>query len=558
MESSQVLHEWERAAALLFPNELKDAFGGSDTRKAVEDVVGGDFDQAVKNHNPIYYLILSCWFDNDPDLLYPPAHRDILCRDLATFYQEDLSLFSGYIVLWPKNLFKTTIGLAFVQFFLMRQRLILDKDPRVVIEHHKEEYAFRNLGKLKEKFHAHAWMAKRFPEFCFKKKFGLVGQFDLKNRKNQDKGSSGSIEPSCYACSVGTVVAGWKFDLRFCDDIVTEDHAKSATLRSDLVQRYEVGRNMLDVGKSKELIMGHRWHVEDHYGTCVNAVRPNGNRMYASSIRPLLNDEETETLCPNRYSVATAKQLREDEILRTGSDYNYWAVRQNNPKRAAKVIFDPNWYAWFGKNDPNWDKFIAKTMKVIIMDTAHKDEDTRGGGDKTVIQCWAFDWIDGLIHKYILDHDQSVFWDVFNAGREAGLMAKKWRTDLVFAEEIGQKSSLLVMDREARKIGFTGGFMRVRGTKRTKKDRTRALFGEYRAGRIHVYDKLPFLEEFKTSHENWTEGTKHGDDEVDCAAHTCDEAVVEKLGLMDWKEETPLSDLYFPENTNNQSRYSPV
>lgn len=558
-DHSAVLHEWERAAALLFPQELKDAFGGSDTRKAIEDVVGGDFDETVEKHNPIWYLLLSCWFDNDPDLLYEPAHRRILCRDLATFYLEDIAQeFSGYIVLWPKNLFKTTIGLAFVQFYLMRERLVLEKDPRVVIEHHKEEYAFRNLGKLKEKFQAHAWMAKRFPEFCYKKKFGLVGQFDLKNRKNSDKGSSGSIEPSCYACSVGTVVAGWKFDLRFCDDIVTEEHAKSATLRSDLVQRYEVGRNMLDVGKSKELVMGHRWHTEDHYGTMSTAVRANGRKMYASSIRSLLNDREDATLCPNRYSVDAAKKLREDEILRTGSDYNYWAVRQNNPRRAAKVKFDSNWYVWFSRSDPKWHKFVFRTMKVIIMDTAHKDEDTKGGGDKTVIQCWAFDWIDGLIHKYCMDQEMSDEWDVFEAGRECGLMARKWRSELIFAEEVGQKSSLITMEREARRVNFTGSVNRLKGTKRSKKDRARALFGEYRAGRIHIYDKLPYLEEFKTSHETWTEGTKHGDDEVDCAAHTCDEAVVEKLGLMDWNSEQPLTEIFHAQNEVQQSRYAPV
>ena len=115
-------------------------------------------------------------------------------------------------------------------------------------------------------------------------------------------------------------------------------------------------------------------------------------------------------------------------------------------------------------------------------------------------------------------------WDIFDCGREAALMAKKWGgIELAFTEEWGQKNSLYVMNREMqRRWEWRGKLIKLKSRKGStnagKRDRIEAWITEFKAGRVHIYEHLPFKEVLMLQIENWNPRVEHGDDAVDCGA----------------------------------------
>jgi len=538
--------------------ELLEGFSGKKSRGPIEDMLETTLEQAVKGHNPVWFLSLSCWFDNDPSMLYPPFHRDVLCRELLRFHFEPKGDFQGHIFLCPKDTFKTTFGLCYCQFRLSRAKLLEGRDDSLCIRHHKEDFAAADLNMLKLRYSRHPWTKRFHPEMVnLAKRFGNDTEFDLPGRI-RDK--SGAIEPSVYAVGRKTVTAGWKFGLIFNDDLVTEEQLRSLAEREDAKNCYEFGRIMLDAKRGKELTVGHRWHVEDLYGTLLAAKTRTGVPLYTSKVLSAI-DENGDPLT-ERHSKEWLEGEREAEIARTGSDQIFQAVRLNKPQRTGDVRFDPSWYSWFSRQTKEWRSKVANMRKVLFCDTAHKDQGSAGRGDNAVIGVMGFDYEKGILQKYRLDLVVSDTWDIYDCGRELLNVAKRWGlvNGLFFAEEHGQKSSVYVMQREMTKDGWRGRGVPIKGmgTKNVKADRINAYLMEFKAGRIHTDESLPNLERDKLEHQNWTPQTSHGDDIVDMWALSCHPIVMEELGLQDIQDDQE-DTMFGPQEPvyESHSRYSP-
>jgi len=98
-----------------------------------------------------------------------------------------------------------------------------------VLRHHKEEMASAAIVNLKAKFLTHAWLREVWPEACpdyGDKQWGTQTSFTLPWVK------PGTIrEYSVIGVGLTASQTGYHNDFTFNDDLVTEEHRKSAQVR---------------------------------------------------------------------------------------------------------------------------------------------------------------------------------------------------------------------------------------------------------------------------------------------------------------------------------------
>ena len=119
---------------------------------AVNKVDPLGFYDRIKNHNPIYFLALKCWFDNDPDLLSEELHRDRVCKALLNHYLDESGTFASLLLLVQRDSFKSSFTHGvFPHFVSLREKHLHKRDVRLALIHHKESQASANLMRLKLK-----------------------------------------------------------------------------------------------------------------------------------------------------------------------------------------------------------------------------------------------------------------------------------------------------------------------------------------------------------------------------------------------------------------------
>ena len=130
------------------------------------------FASLVANHNPIYYLAERTFFSNkaakdNPRFLYPPFHRDQLCRIIMEHILEPPSLMAALVLLAFRYGYKSTFNHGAVPlWYALRRKHLDDTDALIVLRHHKEQMASANLVRIKNQLRYNEWLNRVWAQAC--------------------------------------------------------------------------------------------------------------------------------------------------------------------------------------------------------------------------------------------------------------------------------------------------------------------------------------------------------------------------------------------------------
>lgn len=515
-DRTRLLHAWARDLATCTETEIRERWTG-DKLKALSKVDPIAFEERLRNHNPLWFLALNCWFDNDPSLLHAPLHRDQFCRALLEHYLDPSREFRGLILLAPRESFKSTFTHGvFAMFILLRGKHVLGRDERIQLIHHKETQVIQNLVKLKAKFIQHRWLKEVWPEFCAEEDFGSQRSFDTPCKE-----PGVLTEPSVVASGMGASQTGFHCDWQLYSDAVTEDHVDSKLERDNAELRYTTSRYMLDSLRGKEVMDGTRYHPQDLYGKNL-AANVSGKPIYRSLILSAIS-EDNVLLFPNRLSYEFLESRRQEEISRRRND-DFWYLQYQNQPRVSRLIAAQ----WEWIRHCKREEVPATTWRAIFVDPAWKGTANSGEGDFASIQVWAFERRGNLTFKYLLDgvHANDLT-DLDGRSIIFRLMRRYGVVD-VAPEEIGGRSFRESLVREAAQRGVFINVIDLKYTNVGKSQRITNFLGECQRGLVFLCDEADsdLLEHFRDEFVNFPQ-VDH-DDALDAAAQSCDPAVAER------------------------------
>lgn len=513
-DRERVLVRFSRDLSTRTEEEVAGIWSGRNL-KALEVIRPGLFDRSIRDHNPIYYLALRCWFDNDPSLLWEPFHKDKICKTLLDFYFTPKNKYSGLIILAQRDSFKTTFCHGvFAQFLSLRARHVDKKDIRIGLCHHAEPMAMENLSILKAKSLNHPWLKENWPEFCSDIDFDSSKKFDWPCKT---EGVSYIKDPSARAFSNKSSRAGGHMDWKLNDDLVTEEHIKSKIIREEAFLNYRAGRDLIDTKVGKEVNTGTYYHVHDMWNKLVKSGR------YQVLVIEAGGKDTNEPLSfPTRHTQEFLDNKRAEQLATDGSDMMYWLQYQLRPKTKSLVAGD---IAWIQRC--SLEHITERTRElgiVIICDPAWKGTKNSGKGDYAAIAAVGFERRGVLVYRYLLELTHSNEMTANDGIDEIFRLMQKWGTNDVAPEEHGGHTFRTMLENEAGKRGKWLNLIELKSKQLAKAERITSFMGHVEQGHFFIVDGCeagPFLSEF----EDYPQ-TDH-DDALDAVAYSCDKHVTE-------------------------------
>lgn len=522
MDAERLMISWLRDLSTCTEEEIRSRW--KDPQKSVIDRLEklanpqGGFEARVKGHNPIYFLAERVWFDNDPALLYAPLHKDILCKNVLD-YALNPGEFRSLLILIQRYSYKSTFMHGVVPMWLLfRGKHLHNRDERIALVHHKEEMASRNLVRIKLKFTQHEWLKKNWAEFCKDEDFGTMKNFNAPCRVL----SSYSSEPSVSSAGLGSRLTGSHFSWMFFDDIVTEEHIDSKTIRDDAFASYSASRFMLDMPGGREICSGTRYHPNDLWGKLLKA-NVEGQPIYKSVVISSISDSDDLSF-PTRHTRKFLEDLRQEYISRNGNDDLWYLQMQNEPKVTRLIAADWSWMKHCTREDVPW-----QSWRVILVDPAWKGTENSGEGDCASIQVWACHRVGSLINYYLLDGVHSN-----ELTEKAGIdhifrLMRQYGISDVAPEEHGGKGFSSRLQNEGTSRGWFTNIITLKNIRKEKYGLSRIVgwLGTLQSGRIWLCKECdPDLKEVLEEQVREYPQVDH-DDALDCAAYTQDPGITE-------------------------------
>jgi len=520
---------------------------GRDARAEVTEALGRKWRELVPaDHHPLYFLAERCWFDNaeakdNPAFLYAPLHRDRYCRPIAAYVTGDAAGIDGFLLLGPRDTYKSTFSCVLAMWYLLRQKHLFSQNARVVMRHHKLMMASKNLLRIKAKFRHHAWVRRYWSEYCPDPKvkdWGTRDEFTLPNA-----GFTGEqAEASVRAIGLTASDVGFHSDLDIGDDLVTDEHITSKAVRDEAKARYEAKQFTRDTLGGKEVNIGTRYHVNDLWASLEKA-NAEGERRYTivkvKAIAPACTvcgceeaaHESIDGGCnvhkaclgarilahPYRLTKAVLEKKMQAELSRTGRVVLWYLQYQNEPQTSALVAADPTWLRRCSQRDVPPDAW-----PVLTIDPAWKGTKNQGEGDSASIQVWFIASVAGLICRWLVDGVHSNELTSDDGCREIVRLAQKYGVADAAPEEHGGYAFRTALSNYATERGCSLNLLDLKMKQTGKDQRIVAWLRELQAGRIYLCSECdPDLQEHLVDQITEYPQVDH-DDAIDAAAYTCD------------------------------------
>jgi len=530
-----LLREWARDLSVCTPVELRQRWQGA-SMKAIDKLDPKGFEGRLKDHNPIYFLAERVFFDNvldDPLFLYPPLHRDILCKFVLDYILFADRADAGALILIQRDSFKSTFMHGVVPLWVsLRDKHLYNKDVRIILRHHKEERASDNLVRLMAKSVTSKFLKENWPEFCVENTKQLGTMTEMRWPCSV---LGVAAEKSIIAKGLKASQTGAHFDYVFNDDLVTEEHIDSKTERDSAQGKYNASRYTLDMGKRREINSGTRYHISDLWGKFLKTKKKSGQAMYRALVLGSggtgegvdaegRRDGSNGSLShPFRHPQEILDQLKEEEQQRAGNDLLYHLQMQNNVKSSHMVVTSRDWLRWC-----TIEQVPEDTWRAITVDPAWKGDKNWGEGCYAAVQAWAFQRVGSVIVQYLLDQVLSNELTEKDGMDHIFRLAGKYAIFHVIPEQRGGKSlGTNIMD-EGISRGWPMVILDPKTQKAAKDIRIGRFLGACQARRVIIVDSCGCLDHFLMEYDEYPQCDFK--DALDAAGWTQDPVVSENYG----------------------------
>lgn len=533
-----------------------------DSRQATfEKWVGKPLAEAVKDHNPIFYLATKCWFDNprakdNPAFLYPPYHRDVLCARAIGYILAPSDTSDGFLFLGPRDTYKSTFVAVIAMWFALRKKHLEATDARIVLRHHKEKMAARTLRKVKAKFWHHPYVRAYWTEYCppeDSRDFGTKTEFSLFNASEGYEG-----EETFRAIGMTASDTGSHSDLDLGDDLVTEEHINSKAVREEVKLMYEAKQFTRDTVSGKEANFGTPYHVNDLWGSMekanvegeanyqivkVSAMADKCQCGHGEVLHPATDTTPLEIApcvapgckCgrstifahPFRLTKAFLDKKMQSELSRTGRIVLWYLQYQCQVRLGGQVVADKSWLRYVHHSDVS-----PNAWRVMHVDGAWKGTKNSGEGDCASIQVWAIERRGPLLLRTLIDGVHSNEFTSLDGEREMFRLMRKYGVIDVTIEELGGYAFRTAIDTAATSRGVMLNQIELINKQMHKVQREATFLKEMQAGRVFISHECdPTLKEAFIDQVLDFPQLQH-DDALDCAAQETDPAVLESYAPM--------------------------
>lgn len=530
----ELRRRWAQDLSVCTAEELRFRWKGIDLQKAVNEieVPGVTFESRLEKHNPIYYLAERVFFDNvanDEKFLYPPYHRDQLCAFILDYFLDPDPIESGALFHGPRETYKTRFAhCAVPAWLLLRWKHLFGKDVRIVLRHHKVDLASANMLVLKAAFRHHPWMREIWPDACpppDTKEFGTQTEFTLPWVDPLRR----LTEPNVKATGLTASETGYHCDFNLNDDLVTEDHRKSRTVREDAKARYAALRYQLEHTMGRELNTGTPYHPRDLGMMMQEAFIEDdaGNRrdVYRKVIIEAIADDGG-LAHPFRLSHKILEKRRQEEIALHGHD-DYWYLQyQCRTALLRTQVASSEWLRPVKIGDVE-----RQGMVVITVDGAWKGTKNQGEGDSASIQVWLLQRAGGVVTRTLLDGEHSNEMSSIEGEKEIFRLMAKWGAYHVAPEEHGGQVFRTNLRNTAVALGMRLVVIDLKMKQTQKHNRFVQFFKELEGGRVFLASSCnPTVEGMLRTQIDGYHGpdTLDHDDALDAGSYSCDPAIIEK------------------------------
>jgi len=510
-----------------------------DAGKALEAIMPGALDKILPDHNPIYHLAKQVWFDNeDPadPMLSEDLHRDVFCREILAWYFADCqaSDYQDLLLLAQRDSFKSTFFHGVLPMWLaMRAKYVDDKDVRILLLHHREHQASLNLQRLKSKC-AHSKHLEKFwassPAFSWSRDRGTKLAFDW-----PDKKEGIFSEPSVMAAGIGAGLTGLHFDFKLGDDLVTEEHVHSHTIRSDAIFRYGASRFMLDTKTGKEANSGTPYHLRDLWANLEKAKDDDNKPLYRSVVVSAGGKRAGKPLSyPSRHTEAILERKRAEIMSRDGTDIMWWLNYQCERRSPGSVVTNPKWIQYISTTELI-KRFPGGVPSVILVDPAWKGTKNAGTGCDAALAVMGFERVNSILAFYLLDLVVSNEMTSLDGMESIFSLMNKWATYQVCVEEHQSHTFRTDLKHEADRRRKMINIIDPKTKWTGKNNRITAFLRPVQAGRFFIVDECPQKDVFLQQYEDFPQADPV--DALDVVSYCLDPKVAELFAPI-WDEDT--------------------
>lgn len=526
-----VLREWTRDLCVCTEAEIRGRWLDPSAQEAINRIDPMGFEGRLRDHNPIYFLAERVYFNrviNNPRFLYPPTHRDKLCKRLLAYAMNENPDDRGFLCIMARSSFKSTFMHGVMPLWLsLREWHLNGNFLRIALIHQKEEQASANLMRLKRKTMGHPFLVKNWPEIISAQDYGTKTEFNWRFVPQTGE----LAESSVIAKGITADLTGYHFDHMFFSDLVVKEHRKSKTLRDSTKLYYDAITYTSEFGVGKRWHDGTPYHPSDLWSNMI-AANVDGKKIYdlfvLGAIEEVVQADgsvKDELTLPVRHSWKILEDIRQEEISRTGNDdlfYMQMLCKVRTPRTAATR---PEWLRKCSIKD-----LSPTAWGVVIVDPAWKGTTNAGKGDFASIQVWFFERRGSLVLRFLVDGRHSNEMTDAEGKAEIFRLMRKWGITDVAPEEFGGWAFREALRNEAVTRGTPINIIELEGVKHKigKSHRITTFLGDVQYGRVFLCEEAPreVLEPFTDQYNDYAgPETLDHDDALDCAAYTSDEAI---------------------------------
>lgn len=402
-------------------------------------------------------------------------------------------------------------------------------DITILIVHGKQEVALDMLGAIRNHFLTNPVLRDLYPDYCpAQKDAGNELKFLVKNRKKV------RVEPTVTMASIGTVTAGYHFDVIKFTDIVNEINTLTREQMQKVIAAFGMYRNVLVSPDRWIDVEGTTYSESDLYATTLEAEaklpvdqrqwrihvrgaykKDTGGRPYTflpeeRELRDLVDPTGSKiSWFPKKFPVHELERMRRDPV--TG-EFLFAAQQLNNPiDTSDNKPFPAN------KLRTKTHEEIRKVPIAYYTTTVDFAETDKRGSDYTVILTCGWDGngrcyvVDARHGKFLPDEAINQLFDV--------ALNPKMRPRRILVEETGYVRGLKTSIRRIEDLrGIYLPLLYVpRDNDRGKEERILlTLQPWFQRGEIIFDDSLPCFEHFRKELTSFPKGRT--DDLIDALA----------------------------------------
>lgn len=515
-DANELLRFLARDLCILTYEEMQTAWT-PEMQQAIALTSGKSWKELVpETHNPIYYLAEKVVFANvagDPEFLYAPTHRDIVCAALLAYYQlPEGEEKAGLLLLMQRDSFKSTfMHIVMPMFVAFREKRLLKRDTRVLLVHYKQLQASMNLVRLKGILASSEFLKWAYPEFCL---------------QSADEGAKDAFfypgvrpgpqaEPSVFAIGITGDVTGLHFNHVFFSDLVTKEARTSKVIREQVEALHEAMLYILSTGKNKRWYDGTFYHIHDLWQKMV-AANIEGAPLYSVVKIPAYDPAKDWYSLPMRHTQKRLEFMRQEEISRTGNDFMFCLQMLLEPRSSKLIAGDRRWYRWCKQGD-----IPREAWFLILVDGAWKGTHNAGEGDYASIQVWALERRGLHIFSYLVDGTRSNAFTSFDGEREIIRLMRKYDVMDVGVEEHGGHAFRTSLQDAANKAGLVYNEIEFKTKQTGKQGRMSAFLKDAEQGLVFLCEECDedILDALQEQTDDFPQCIDEICDDIDAAAY---------------------------------------